>query len=87
MLPPVCVCVFITAVPITKLFARGGWGESGGHVLRSQCAWSDAKKRSPALLCPPPLSVKSLASGVELEVEDCAVLTHVNLALESPKKK
>jgi hypothetical protein len=27
------VCVFITAVPITKLFA---WGEggSGGHVLR-----------------------------------------------------
>jgi hypothetical protein len=27
------VCVFITAVPITKLF---GWGEgdSGGHVLR-----------------------------------------------------
>jgi hypothetical protein len=28
-----CVCVFITAVPITKLFA---WGEggSGGHVLR-----------------------------------------------------
>ena len=30
----VCVwaCVFITAVPITKLFARGGW--NGGHVLR-----------------------------------------------------
>ena len=26
-------CVFITAVPITKLFARGG-GASGGHVLR-----------------------------------------------------
>jgi hypothetical protein len=23
----VCVCVFITAVPITKLFARGGGGE------------------------------------------------------------
>ena len=22
-----CVCVFITAVPITKLFARGGGGE------------------------------------------------------------
>ena len=35
----VCVClllqyrVFITAVPITKLFARGGGG-NGGHVLR-----------------------------------------------------
>jgi hypothetical protein len=27
------VCVFITAVPITKLFARGG-GRNGGHVLR-----------------------------------------------------
>ena len=27
------VCVFITAVPITKLFARGE-GDSGGHVLR-----------------------------------------------------
>ena len=26
-------CVFITAVPITKLFARGGGG-NGGHVLR-----------------------------------------------------
>ncbi len=28
-----CVCVFITAVPITTLFARGGGG-SGGHVLQ-----------------------------------------------------
>jgi hypothetical protein len=27
------VCVFITAVPIIKLFARGE-GDSGGHVLR-----------------------------------------------------
>ncbi len=27
------VCVFITAVPITKLFAWGGGG-NGGHVLR-----------------------------------------------------
>ena len=27
------VCVFITAVPITKLFARGVGG-NGGHVLR-----------------------------------------------------
>ncbi len=26
-------CVFSTAVPITKLFARGGGG-NGGHVLR-----------------------------------------------------
>ena len=26
-------CVFITAVPITKLFAWGG-GNNGGHVLR-----------------------------------------------------
>ena len=29
----VLVCVFITAVPITKLFARGEGG-NGGHVLR-----------------------------------------------------
>jgi hypothetical protein len=30
------VCAFITAVPITKLFAGGGGGvERGGHVLRS----------------------------------------------------
>jgi len=28
----VCGCVFITAVPITKLFAWGE-GDSGGHVL------------------------------------------------------
>jgi hypothetical protein len=28
------VCVFITAVPITKLFAWGE-GDSGGHVLCS----------------------------------------------------
>ena len=28
-----CVCVFITAVPIIKLFAWGE-GDSGGHVLR-----------------------------------------------------
>ena len=27
-------CVFITAVPITKLFAREGGGGNGGHVLR-----------------------------------------------------
>jgi hypothetical protein len=28
-------CVFITAVPITKLFAgRGGSGNNGGHALR-----------------------------------------------------
>ena len=27
------VCVFITAVPVTKLFAWGE-GDSGGHVLR-----------------------------------------------------
>jgi hypothetical protein len=31
--PPGPACVFITAVPITKLFARGGGG-NGGHVLR-----------------------------------------------------
>ena len=29
----VCVCVFITAGPSTKLFAWGG-GDIGGHVLR-----------------------------------------------------
>ena len=27
------LCVFITSVPVTKLFA-GGEGDSGGHVLR-----------------------------------------------------
>jgi hypothetical protein len=31
--PSVCVCVFITAVPITKLLGWGD-GDSGGHVLR-----------------------------------------------------
>ena len=30
--PSLCVCVFITAVPITKLFVWGE-GDSGGHVL------------------------------------------------------
>jgi hypothetical protein len=30
---PVCVCVFITAGPSTKLFTWGG-GDMGGHVLR-----------------------------------------------------
>ena len=29
------MCVFITAVPITKLFAWGE-GDSGGHVLRDK---------------------------------------------------
>jgi hypothetical protein len=28
-----CVCVFITAVPIIKLFAWGD-GDNGGHMLR-----------------------------------------------------
>ena len=28
------VCVFITEVPITKLFAWGGGGNNGGHLLR-----------------------------------------------------
>ena len=28
------LCVFITAVPITKLFAWGGGVNNGGHVLR-----------------------------------------------------
>jgi hypothetical protein len=30
----VCVCVFITAGPSTKLFTWGGGGDMGGHVLR-----------------------------------------------------
>jgi hypothetical protein len=29
------VCVFITAAPVTKLFAWGE-GDSGGHVLRAE---------------------------------------------------
>jgi hypothetical protein len=33
LLDLISVCVFITAVPITKLFAWGR-GDSGGHVLR-----------------------------------------------------
>jgi hypothetical protein len=28
------MCVFITAVPIIKLFAWGSEGDSGGYVLR-----------------------------------------------------
>jgi hypothetical protein len=32
------VCLFITAVPITKLFAWGE-GDSGGHVLRETKSW------------------------------------------------
>ena len=42
------VCVFITAVPITKLFARGGGGvESGGHVLRETTSRGQCE-----LVCP-----------------------------------
>ena len=37
------MCVFITAVPITKLFAWGE-GDSGGHVLR--------ETTSRGLVCP-----------------------------------
>jgi hypothetical protein len=38
------VCVFITAVPITKLFAWGK-GDSGGHVT------SDLNRSFHALVC------------------------------------
>ena len=43
------VCVFITAVPITKLFAGGGAGgvESGGHVLRETTSRGQCE-----LVCP-----------------------------------
>ena len=43
----VVVCVFITAVPITKLFARGGGVESGGHVLRETTSRGQCE-----LVCP-----------------------------------
>jgi hypothetical protein len=33
-------CVFITAVPITKLFAWGWGGNNGGHVLRETMSLS-----------------------------------------------
>ena len=36
------MCVFITAVPITKLFAWGE-GDSGGHVLREMTSRGDAE--------------------------------------------
>ncbi len=38
------VCVFITAVPITKLFAGGG---NGGHVLRETTSRGQCE-----LVCP-----------------------------------
>jgi hypothetical protein len=31
----VCVCVFITSGPSTKLFTWGVGGDMGGHVLRN----------------------------------------------------
>jgi hypothetical protein len=45
---PTVVCVFITAVPITKLFAWGE-GDSGGHVLREQTTPLDAESAHHAL--------------------------------------
>jgi len=33
------MCVSITAVPITKLFAWGE-GDSGGHIVEDMCYWS-----------------------------------------------
>jgi len=42
----VCVCVFITTVPITKLFAWGE-GDSGGHVLRET-----TRRGRGGLVCP-----------------------------------
>jgi hypothetical protein len=39
--------VFITAVPITKLFAGGGGVESGGHVLRETTSRGQCE-----LICP-----------------------------------
>jgi hypothetical protein len=37
--PQALVCVFITSVPVTKLFAWGV-GDSGGHVLRETTSGS-----------------------------------------------
>ncbi len=43
-----CLCVFITAVPFTNLFAGGGEGvERGGHVLRETTS-----RRQCELVCP-----------------------------------
>ena len=41
------VCVFITAGPITKLFAGGGGVERGGHVLRETTSRGQCE-----LVCP-----------------------------------
>ena len=41
------VCVFITAVPITKLFARGGG--NGGHVLRETTSRGQCELVCPSL--------------------------------------
>jgi hypothetical protein len=45
----VCVCVFITAVPIIKLFAWGQ-GDSGEHVLRRTTGYCGLQPDSPELL-------------------------------------
>ena len=43
------VCVFVTAVPITKMFTGGGMGgvERGGHVLRETTSRGQCE-----LVCP-----------------------------------
>jgi len=54
-----CVCVFMTAVPITKMFAWGE-GDSGGHVLR------DGTRGEPGILTQgaPELRVGSTKPGI-----------------------
>ncbi len=51
------VCVFITAVPITKLFARGGAG-NGGHVLRETTSRGRCE-----LVCPSRTSERGVREG------------------------
>jgi hypothetical protein len=40
--------VFITVVPITKLFAGGGGVESGGHVLRETTSRGQCERICPS---------------------------------------
>ena len=53
------MCVFITAVPITKLYAGGGGVERGGHVLRETTS-----RRLSGLVCPSRIRERGGLGGI-----------------------
>ena len=56
--------MFITAVPITKLFAGGGWGvESGGHVLRETTSRGQCELVCPSRTIEPPRVCVFITAG------------------------